>query len=165
MLYAFNVFCMFRKVNVGWLSSDLLCHGYKNTHRTPRPSPVSLPACQILMLSFSQMRSLMRFVWAGVNTVIELRCRPKNGWDLFEHVVRCGYNTQFVCSMNMIRPLSVPISDRTGHFWTKPALIISYAVHYGLRTWIRGWPRAVMKYVAFLILWKTTVQPSSVHKV
>ncbi len=34
---------------------------------------------------------------------------------------------------NAIRPQTDPTAKRTAHFWTKPAAVVSCAVHYGMR--------------------------------
>ncbi len=39
----------------------------------------------------------------------------------------------FVCGENAIRPQTDPTAKRTAHFWTKPAAVVSCAVHYGMR--------------------------------
>ncbi len=38
----------------------------------------------------------------------------------------------FVCGENTIRPQTDPTAKRTAHFWTKPAAVVSCAVHYGM---------------------------------
>ncbi len=39
----------------------------------------------------------------------------------------------FVCGENAIRPQTDPTAKRTAHFCTKPAAVVSCAVHYGMR--------------------------------
>ncbi len=40
---------------------------------------------------------------------------------------------RFVCGENAIRPQTDPTAKGTAHFWTKPAAVVSCAVHYGMR--------------------------------
>ncbi len=40
---------------------------------------------------------------------------------------------RFVCGENAVRPQTDPTAKGTAHFWTKPAAVVSCAVHYGMR--------------------------------
>ncbi len=40
---------------------------------------------------------------------------------------------RLVCGENAIRTQTDPTAKRTGHFWTKPAAVVSCVMHYGMR--------------------------------
>ncbi len=72
----------------------------------------------------------MRFVWAGENAAITLRCAPKLYQTSVPRPPLQGTLERFVCGENVIRPQTDPTAKRTAHFWTKPAAVVSCAVHY-----------------------------------
>ncbi len=109
----------------------------------------------------------------------KLGSRPKQpDWDPPGGVVHVGWQTHADAAhlwYEREQILIFPYYRRISHFWTKPALVASCTVHYGLKddfvdrqlavavtqTWIKGWPGTVKKFVAFLIFGQMTVEPDS----
>lgn len=66
------------------------------------------------------------FVWAGVNTAIELGCKSKQAdWDLLCPLTNSSKQTlvRFICGMNGIRPWADVIAAIIVRCWSAPATI------------------------------------------